>query len=336
MYALGRLDEATGHFPNALVLVRPTVRREAVSTSALEGTFTDLEEVLAVDPNNIDDLGHDMREVVNAILATDYGVAQVTAGRAMSVQLACELQEILIRGTRTEGPDSGRIRRSNVFIGRDDQRVPDTRFIPVPAGPQLEDGIRGWEAWVNSESEVHLIARVALAHYQFETIHPFHDGNGRVGRILAILQLMSGGALQYPVLALSSSLEAHADSYRDGLAAVSETGDFDAWVAFFAQAIGQQARVDCDRVDRLLTMRKELMDRVRDARARGLAVQVAEDLIGFPFVRVREIADRYGSSFEAANKVVSRLVDIGMLRQVGDSNYDRLFVAPDVMRVLRH
>lgn len=335
MLALGRLDEATLQVPNPAVLVRPTIRREAVSTSALEGTFTDLVDVLAADPADTDSLPHDLREVVNAIAATEFGLEQIGQGRRISVHLACQLQELLIRGTRSEGQDTGRIRRSNVFIGRDDQRVPDTRFVPCPAGPLLEDGIRMWEKWVNESPAVHVIPKVALAHYQFETLHPFHDGNGRVGRTLAILQLVAEGALHYPNLALSARIEAHADEYRDGLGRVSETGDFDGWVAFVATAIAEQAEQDYRRVGRLLALRTDLINRVRESGTRGLAVQVAEDLIGYPFIRVREVADRYASSFEAANKVVARLVEIGVLRQVGDASYARVFVAPDVLKVLR-
>lgn len=334
MLALGRLDDATSRFPNPLLLVRPALRREAVSTSALEGTFTDIEEVLAADVEDEAALAPQVREVFNAVTASEFGAEAVESGRPLSVHLACELQGILIRGTRTEGPDTGRIRTGNVFIGREDQRVTETRFVPSPSGPLLEEGFRQWEEWVKTDNQIHLLVKTALAHYQFEALHPFHDGNGRVGRTLAILQLIAGGAIHHANLAISVWLESHDDEYRDGLANVSETGDFDPWVEFFSRGVAEQAELERERVDRLLTLRQELVDRTRKERLRGVAVQVSEDLIGFPYLRVPDIAQRYGVSFEAANKAVAKLVDIGVLRQVGERSYGRVFVAPDVMAVL--
>ena len=307
-----------------------------MSTAALEGTFADLEEVLAADADETEALGPEMREVINAVTAIEAGVSALRQGRSIGVQLACELQEILIRGTRSEGADTGRIRTGNVFIGREDQRVPDSRFIPCPAGPLLEEGFRQWETWVNVDISIHLLVKTALAHYQFETLHPFHDGNGRLGRILAILQLMADGALHNPNLAISAWLEERDAEYRDGLARVSETGDFDAWVRFFARGVLEQAERERTRVDELLNLRHVLVERVRGERFRGLAVRVTEDLIGFPIMRVPELAQRYGVSFEAANSAVGRLVDIGVLGQVGNRAYGRVFVAEEVLRVLRY
>lgn len=335
MLSIGRLDDATSRFPNPSLLVRPTLRREAVSTSALEGTFTDLEDVLAADEEDRSELPPDLREVVNSVVATEFGVAAVSSGRKVSLHLACELQELLLRGTRAESPETGKIRTTNVFIGRDDQRVVDTRFVPCPAGPQLEAGLREWESWINADNGVHLLVKMALSHYQFEALHPFHDGNGRVGRTVAILQLIAGRVLHRPNLALSTWLEEHDNEYRDGLAAVSATGDFDAWVALFARALTEQSARERQRVDRLLALREELVNQVRQAPARGLAVQIAEDLIGYPYVKVPEIATRYDVTFEAANKAVARLVDIDLLRQADERRYDRLFVAPQVVRALR-
>lgn len=336
MLALGRLDNATSRFPSPTLLVRPALGREAVSTSALEGTFTDLEDVLAADVEEIEGLSPDLREVVNAIAAMEFGFDAVKAGRPLSVHLACEVQEVLIRGTRTEDPDRGRVRTGNVFIGREDQRVPETRFVPSPSGPLLDEGFRAWETWVNADNEIHLLVKVALAHYQFEALHPFHDGNGRVGRTIAILQLIAGGALHFPNLAISVALEEHDTEYRDSLAAVSETGDFDPWVRLLTGAIADQSNRELEKVDRLLALRTELVDQARRNRIRGLGVQIAEDLIGFPFLRVPAVSQRYEVSFEAANKAVARLVDAGILTQVGERTYGRVFVANSVIAALRN
>lgn len=335
MLELGRLDDATSRFPNPLLLVRPALRREAVSTSAIEGTFTDIEEILAADVEDQSQLPADVREVVNAIAAMEFGLDAINSGRALTVHLACELQEVLITGTSSDGPDTGRIRTSNVFIGRDDQRVHETRFIPSPHGPTLEGLFRQWEEWVRADQSIHLLVKCALAHYQFETIHPFHDGNGRVGRTLAILQLVKAGAMHHPNLSISVWLQDHDAEYRDGLAELSATGDFDPWVRLFATAIAEQAASERDRVNRLLEMRDELVEQARQAKLRGVAVQIAQDLIGFPYLRVPDISERYDVSFQAANKAVARLVEIGLLRQVGERSYSRVFTSPKVVGTLR-
>lgn len=332
---LGRLDNATSRFPNPPLLVRPALRREAVSTSALEGTFTDIEDVLAADVENKSELPADVREVVNAIAAMEFGLDAINSGRALTVHLACELQEILITGTASDGPDTGRIRTANVFIGSDDQRVHETRFIPSPHGPTLEGLVRRWEEWVRADQSVHLLVKCALAHYQFETIHPFHDGNGRVGRTLAILQLIDGGAMHYPNLSISDWLQNHGAEYRDGLAELSATGDYDSWVSFFATAIAEQATIERDRVIRLLELRDEIVEQARQANLRGVAVQIAQDLIGFPFLKVPDISERYGVSFQAANKAVGRLVETGLVKQVGERSYGRVFTSSKVVSALR-
>ncbi len=335
MLELGRLDDATSRFPNPLLLVRPALRREAVSTSALEGTFTDLEDVLAADVEERSQLPADVREVINAIAAMEFGVEAISSGRQLSIHLACELQEILIAGTSSDGPDTGRIRTSNVFIGRDDQRVHETRFVPSPHGPTLEGLFRRWEEWIQADQGLHLLVKCALAHYQFETIHPFHDGNGRVGRTLAILQLIESGATHHPNLAISVWLQNHDDEYRDSLPELSATGRFDPWVRFFATAVAEQAISERGRVSRLLTMRDEIVDQARQAKLRGVAIQIVEDLIGYPYLRVPDISDRYSISFQAANKAVGRLVEAGALVQVGEGGYGRVFTSPKVVRALR-
>lgn len=335
MLELGRLDDATSRFPNPLLLVRPALRREAVSTSALEGTFTDIEEVLAADVEDQSELPADVREVVNAITAMEFGLDAIKSGRALTVHLACELQEVLITGTSSDGTDTGRIRMSNVFIGRDDQRVHETRFIPSPHGPTLEGLFRRWEEWVRDDQSIQILVKCALAHYQFETIHPFHDGNGRVGRTLAILQLINAGAIHHPNLSISVWLQDHDEEYRNGLAELSATGDFDPWVRFFATAIAEQAISERDRVNRLLELRDGLVEQARQANLRGVAIQIAQDLIGFPYLRVPDVSERYNVSFQAANKAVGRLVETGLLKQVGERSYGRVFTSPKVVGALR-
>src|SRR5262249_27967992 len=155
--------------------------------------------------------------------------------------------------------------------------------------------------------------RVALAHYQFETLHPFIDGNGRVGRLLIVLTLMEYGDLKIPLLNVSPFFENARDEYIDHLRRVSETGDYEPWIAFFAEAVGTQSKRALIKADELIDLRAQLMEEVHAAKLRGVAIRIAEDLIGYPFVTPTQAAKKFGVSYETANSAISRLEGLGVL-----------------------
>lgn len=183
--------------------------------------------------------------------------------------------------------------------------------------------------------QIQLIARVAMAHYQFETLHPFTDGNGRLGRLIAVLQLMRERALRSPVLSVSSWLEDHADEYRDHLSAVSTSGDWAPWIDFFAQAVSAEARSGHDRIMRLLALREEMGETVRSALPRArLAVEIADDLIAYPVLSAAHAQRRYGRSNQANRDAVASLVEVGLLEPYGEARYDRLYWNRRVFQVI--
>jgi Fic family protein len=332
--AVGRADQAAYLLPNPALLTRPSIRREAVSTSALEGTYTAFTDVLEADFLDEDELSSSVSEVVNYVRAAEDALAWIAEGRPITVALLCELQSMIVRGTRGDTPDSGRVRSTQVFIGADRRRVTEARFVPPPPGDLLRDGVEAWESWVRTGNDLHVLVRMALAHYQFETLHPFVDGNGRLGRLIAILQLVQEGHLRVPILNLSPWLESRRDQYQDHLLAVSQSGDFEAWVAFFCAAVRAQALEAVSRIHRLLELKDRMRQRLRKARAKGTALLIAEDLIGYPMLTVTLAHQRYGVSYQAANTAVSRLVDLGILRQRNEGRYDRIFSADDVLRII--
>lgn len=322
---VARLDQAVSQLPRPEILVRPIVRREARSTAALEGTYASFDEVLESDFLEDRQLSSEQREIRNYVLATDQAMMLLRT-LPLSRQLIGKLQKTIVRGTADDSWDAGDIRQRQVAIGPKNRPVFEARFIPSPPGDELDEGVSDWEKWVNADNGVPIVAKMALAHYQFETLHPFADGNGRLGRLIAILQLVQEGILRWPVLNLAPWLEENRDRYQDGLLQVTKTGDFDPWVCFFAEAVRKQARDGVDKIGRLLRLREDMVAELRAGGVRGSALQIAENLIGYPVIDVRTARHMTGKTFEAANQAVARLVNFGILREITGRSQDRLFV----------
>ncbi|MDA3039902.1 MAG: Fic family protein [Actinomycetota bacterium] len=341
MTELGRLDAAASLIPNPQLVTRIATRREAIGTSALEGTYAELTELFAAEllpfHEQESEVAPNVREVMNYARAADSAYSWI-ADRPITLGLLGSLQAEIIRGTDSDGPEAGAIRRSQVFIGAKNRRVSEARFIPPPPGDQLRAMCERWVHWLTAPQpteQIQLISRVAMAHYQFEALHPFTDGNGRVGRLVVILQLMREGALRSPVLSVSSWLKGRADEYRDHLLAVSTTGDWAPWVEFFARAVGAEASSGHDRIMRLLALREELGDTVRSALPRArLAVEITDDLIAFPILSVSDAQRRYGRSNQANRNAIGSLVELGILEPYGKARYDRLYWNRRVFQII--
>jgi Fic family protein len=341
MTELGRLDAAASLVPNPALIARIATRREAIGTSALEGTYADLTELFAAEvlpPNERDsEVAPNVREVMNYARAADSAYAWIV-DRPITLGLLTALQAEIVRGTDSDGPDAGSVRETQVFIGAKNRRVSEARFVPPPPGDQLRSMCERWIDWLTARTpvaEIQLIARIAMAHYQFETLHPFADGNGRLGRLVAVLQLLREGALRSPVLSVSPWLEERADEYRDHLLQVSVTGEWGPWVEFFANAVREEARSGHDRIMRMLELRQEIADTVRSALPRArLAVEIAEDLIAYPMLSVADSQRRYGRSNQANRNAVAALVELGLLEPYNEARYERVYWNRRVFQVI--
>jgi Fic family protein len=331
--AVARLDQAVGQLPNPLLLLRPIIRREATSTSALEGTYASFDEVLEADFLDDRQMSSEQREISNFVRATEFAVAELKS-RPISRQLIGELQAIIVRGTLSETYDSGDLRKRQVYVGPKNRPVQEARFVPCPPGDQLVEGFSDWEKWINAESDVPIIVKLALGHYQFETLHPYADGNGRLGRLIAILQLIESGALASPSLNVSPWFEARKAAYMDGLLRVTHTGDFDAWVSFFAEGILAQAQEGMEIIEALVRYKDETLSRLRKAGLRGAVLQIAENLIGYPVIDVATAKSMTNRTYETANQAVARLVEHGVLREVTGKPVNRRFVCNTVLTIV--
>jgi Fic family protein len=336
-HALGRLHQAGRQVPEPALLRQPTLRAEAQSTSALEGTFAPLEEVLAAEVTQESARSEQLREVLNYVTAAEAAYGWVDDGRALTVPSLCEVHRLLMSGTPAEGPESGRIRRIQVAIGSAGGAIETARFIPPPPGLELEAAVRDLVRWINVDSRsMDPVVAAAMAHYQFETLHPFHDGNGRIGRLLVVLHLCGRGVLPEPLLTISPWLEARRGEYQDRLGQVSADGDWCGWIRFFATGLAESCEHTVRIVDGLLKLQEEYVARLRAAgMTGGLVRDIADRLIGGPFVTARAVQDSTGKSAQAVNAAIARLADLGILQERSGRAYGRVFEAVEVAKVLR-
>jgi Fic family protein len=331
--ALGRLDQASRQVPAPALLRRPALRREAQSTSALEGTYAAFEDVLAPEVEERETLPLEIRENLNYVVAAEAGVRSV-AEHPLTLTGLGALQRLLVHGTPGEHGDAGGLRDRQVVIGAPGSRIVEARFVPPPPGDQLRGGVEQWLAWVGDPGDqLSPVVRAALAHYQFETLHPFSDGNGRIGRLLIVLQFMREDVLSEPILVVSPWFEARRSEYQDGLLELSTTGNWDAWVRFFAQGVAAGADSTRRSVEELLAWRDDAIAKVRQARVSGVAERLAGELIGAPVLTAGQVAHRHGVTHQGAMNALRRVVDLGLLEET-EQRGRRVFVAPDVVRIL--
>jgi Fic family protein len=331
--ALGRIDVAAERLPNPWLLVRPVLRREAQSTSALEGTYASLTDVLESDITSPEAMSPETREVLNYVTAAENGVSAL-ASRPIGTNLLAELQATIVTRTRGDTYDAGRLRERQVFVGPKDKPIQEARFVPSRPGDDLNDGMAEWEKWIHAEGEMHILVRVTLGHYQFETLHPFSDGNGRLGRLVMTLQLIEAGVLKHPLLNIAEWLEPRKDEYQGRLLDTSITGDFDSWITFLCQGIKDAADNVVAQVDRLIVARDEILQTVLNAGSRrgGATYRIADELIGYPIMDVPSVADRQEVSYQAASKALGRLKKLGVLDELRRSGRTRrVFLAPKIL-----
>ncbi len=334
--ALARLDGAGRLIPSPGLLRRPTLRREAQSTSALEGTYAPFADVLAADGDDPATMTAELREVLNFERVAERAFAWPEE-RPITLGLLGELQQMLVDGTAGNLSDAGGLRDRIVVIGRRGSSYSDARFVPPPPGDQLRSGVEDLLRWLASPPPLPTVIHAAMVHYQFETLHPYSDGNGRLGRLLVIVQLLRGAVIREPLLVVSPWFEQRREQYQDALLELSCDGRWDAWVTFFAEGVAASAAESQQKVEGLVALQAELRSRVQSARKRGAAERLAADLVGAPFVTASIVAARYDLSGQGATNAIKTLVDLGILRSAFRlSRGARMYEAPDVMAVLTY
>ena len=330
---VGRLQECVKRLPNPGVLLRPSIAREAKSTSALEGTYAPLQEILEGDYLEESQISNSVKEIRNYIKAADRGL-ELIKFKPVCITVLSELQGIMVAGTLGAYANQGEVRTGQVIIGDETRPVNEARFIPPPAGAILTAGFHEWEKWINADNDISPIIKMALGHYQFETLHPYADGNGRVGRLIVSLQFVELGLLNPPVLNLSDWFNREKEKYKDELLALSHEGDFDRWISYFVEAIIGQVEREIDRIEELLMFRKGLLAKLNASKQRGVVLKLADELIANPVLTVNRIASAYQVTYPPANSAVAKLVKLGVLREITGKKYNKIYACMDVLRML--
>lgn len=323
---MGRLDGSVQTLPNPDLFVYMYVRKEAVLSSQIEGTQSSLQDLLAEEAQLADDQRpRDVAEVVNYVRAMHHGLRRLHE-LPVSVRLIREIHGELLQGVRGSRLTPGELRRSQNWIGPAGATLRDASFVPPPpaAVPQVLGEL---ETYLHGEDDLPLLVKIGLAHAQFETIHPFLDGNGRVGRLLITFLLCERGVLQKPVLYLSHFFRQHRQQYYERLQAVRDEGDFEGWVAFFLRGVAEVSLQAAETARRILLLREEHRHVINEKLGRAAANghRVLERLYQMPIVTVKDVQSLLGTTFAGANQIVGRLEGFGLLREMTGQKRNRQF-----------
>jgi Fic family protein len=321
---LGRLDGVSATMPNPDLFVAMYVRREAVLSSQIEGTQSTLDDVLTfeVDPG-ADTLPLDIEVVVNYVKAMNYGLERLDS-LPLSLRLIKEIHEQLLRGVRGGDKFPGEFRTTQNWIGGGDrQLIRDATFIPPPPH-EMKRALGDLEVFLHDPDRPHPLITCALAHAQFETIHPFVDGNGRVGRLLITFLLCHAGVLRRPLLCLSHYLKLHRAEYYDRLTAVRFAGDWEGWLAFFLRGVSEVAREAEQTAQHIVELREKTRQEFQARNMSASAFKLLDCLFLQPVTTVNAARDALGVSYRYANDVIAELVASGMLEEItGQRRYRR-------------
>ena len=329
--ALGRLAGAGRLLPNPHLLIRPYLLREALSSARIEGTQASLLGVLEAEADEAE-LDPDIEEVLNYMLAMEQGFARL-GDIPFSLRLICEMHAILLRGVRGRERQPGEIRTSQNWIGAPGSTLKTASFVPPPPS-ELAHLLSDWERFVHENRTISVLVQSGLLHYQFETIHPFLDGNGRMGRLLIVFHLVIRDRLPQPLLYLSSYLERHRDEYYARLQGVRERGDLDAWLRFYLRGVETQANDAVGRAERLVDLRERYRSRVMES-TRSQAVSLVDSLISNPITNAHRVKTMLHVERSTALRFLDLLKDLGILTEIKPGPRRlRRFIATEVMEVL--
>jgi len=329
---LAVLESVATSIPNVELFVSMYVRKEALMSSQIEGTQATLEDVLnpMLDANT----NRNVADVVNYIKATEFAIKRLQT-LPLCNRLIKETHAILMEGVRGQEKNPGEFRYSQNWIGGQGSTIKNARYIP-PSPYDMSDAMSDLEKYINADDELDALIRAALIHYQFETIHPFLDGNGRVGRLLITLFLMEKKVLTTPALYISYFLKKNRVEYYDRMTEVRTKGNYEQWIKFFLQAIMESAEDAVATIDELIALHDANVAVIsRLGRAAKNAILVFNYLESNPIIEIRKTSEALGIAFNTVSSAVNRLVDAGILIQTSGISRNRTFVYEAYLDILR-
>jgi Fic family protein len=329
---IAKLESISSLIPHIALFVSMYVRKEALMSSQIEGTQCTLDDVL--DPTLELNANRDVADVINYIKATDYAINRLKEFPLCS-RLIRETHEVLMDGVRGQEKSHGEFRISQNWIGGEGVFLKNARFIP-PHPDDMIIAISYLEKYLNAPDTLDVLVRAALIHYQFETIHPFLDGNGRIGRLLITLFLLEQKTLTTPALYISCFLKKNRIEYYDRLTLVRNKGDYEQWIKFFLRAISESAQDAHENTIRLIKLHDDHLERINTlGRARLTALHVFEYLERNPIMEIKGTAQALQLSFNTVASAVKRLIEVGILVQSGGNRRGRTFSYKEYLDILR-
>ena len=322
--AIGKMDTMGYLAPNLEHIIAMYVRKEALLSAQIEGTQASLEDIFEyenqIPVKNI----NDVKEVVNYIKALNHGMKRL-AEFPMSIRLIKEIHEILLEGARGKEKTPGEFRKSQNWIGSPGSTLATASFVPPPPKEAM-DAMGELELFLHKDSELPLLINCALMHYQFETIHPFLDGNGRLGRLLITFYLYWKGALQYPLLYLSYYLKIHRQEYYDRLNLVRERGDYEQWIIFFLKGIIWTCESALQTIKNLLQLQEDHKKRLISKKlSTPYAIALLDYLFEKPHLTINDVADHIKISYQGAKALVDQFVTAEILKEITGKRRDKRY-----------
>jgi len=334
--AIGRLSGATLQAFNPFLVGSPLLHREAILSSRMEGTVTTPEQLVLLEAEGADDTrsrkaDEDTAEVLNYIRAMQHALQRLES-LPISLRLIQEIHRVLLSGVRGDREAPGAFRRTQNFIGAGiNSRIEDARFVPPPVN-RLDGCLKDFEAYLHDDTvEDPFLVRLALSHYQFEAIHPFRDGNGRVGRLLIPLLMIAKDRLDAPILYLSAYFERNRETYVDLLLEVSKKGSWIRWIDFFLDGVTESARESTRQATALLELRQQYHRRFQSDRSSARIIRLIDELFQSPSITIRRAASILGVTPQGAANNVHKLVDAGILREMTGRARNQVFVADQIL-----
>jgi len=328
---LGRLDGTSEILPNVDLFVAMYVNKEAVLSSQIEGTQASLIDVLAFEANAaLPDNPQDIEEVINYIAALNYGLQRL-ATLPLSLRLIREIHGLLMQGVRGADRNPGEFRTSQNWIGHHGGTIETARFVP-PSPVDMNRALDNLETFIHAEKTLPILLKVGLVHAQFETIHPFLDGNGRMGRLLITFILCHEGILRKPLLYLSHFFKVNRSQYYEHLQKIRDEGDWESWLKFFLRGVSEVAQEATATARKIVQLRENHRNIIATHLSRlGGTNQLLEHLYQRPVITVNNAAKVTGLSYANANRLVTKFQEYGLLRQMDTYQRNRRFIYADYL-----
>jgi Fic family protein len=328
---IGQLSGEGKQLPNPHLLIRPFIKREAVLSSKIEGTQATLGELLASDAGAaVNRSPDDLREVGNYVTALDHGIKRLNT-LPLSLRLVREVHEKLMEGVRGGNATPGQFRKTQNWIGPAGCTLQNATYIPPPPD-LLMDCLKNWEQFLHVQ-KIPPLVQAGLLHYQFEAIHPFLDGNGRIGRLLVILFLVERKVLAEPLLYISAFFEATRSEYYNLLLSVSQKSQWNPWLEYFLNGIARMSDDVLSRAERINLLLQNWREAVSGQKPKIL-FDVIDLLAENPYWTTKRISERLQVAFTTAQRAINVLVKQGVLSQVGKGERDKVFCAAEIMKIL--